>query len=763
MMRAFCGKKKNQMSLISELKRRNVFRVAIAYVIAAWLVLQVSQLVLEAIEAPSWVLKTFLLLFALGLPIALLFSWAYELTPEGIKKEEDVDRSGSISHGTGKKLNQITIAMVIALAVFIVADRAYFGSPSVPAAESATETEARVEKSIAVLAFEDLSADGDQEYFADGLSEELLNVLARMPALQVAGRTSSFAFKGQNRDLREIGEILNVAYILEGSVRKAGNRIRVTAQLINADTGFHLYSDTYDRDLTDVFAVQDEIAAAITGALRTELIGTITQETAETSIAAYDFYLIARQKIYTRNVNEMKEASRFLDQALEIDGEYAPALAQKALVLILLSDAVGSYGDIPAAEASADARLLVDRAIAIDASLAEAHAVSGLIMGGERGESNANEIAVLEHALSLNPNLDNTRNWLSIAYGEASRNDEARALLEAVVERDPMFGPAFNNLIQAYLRTRDFDLGNALVGRVERIVGETDDVNRSWGMIAVAQGDLARAIRVLRKSHELNPRNTVNQLWYGFALDLIGEFETTIEIGVPLAVASAYDQLGRYDEAQAVLDAAPIGQSGNDANNAIIRTNAVHFLHSGQYDEAVRYVEENFASLDAMLQQFERTDGSNSGYLAPLAYSFLQAGRESEFKTLIDALAESVTRREVAGDKSFPSILNLIHLAALTGTEEEVLIQIQRLIDNNGVGVNVFATPIFDRMQENEDFQKLVAILVKRANQERAKLGLDPYQPVLSNQISHIADENVAALIIRSPRPGILIENSSPD
>ena len=601
------------------------------------------------------------------------------------------------------------------------------------AAESANETEVRTEKSIAVLAFEDLSADGDQEYFADGLSEELLNVLARMPDLQVAGRTSSFAFKGQNRDLREIGEILNVAHILEGSVRKAGNEIRVTAQLINAETGFHLYSDTYDRDLTDVFAVQDEIAAAITGALRTELIGTTLQETAETSIEVYDLYLVARQKIYTRNIDEMKEASRLLDRALEIDAEYAPALAQKALVTVLMSDGVGSYGDIPADEAYAAARLIVDRAIAIDPKLAEAHAVSGLIMGGEDDRSNEEEVEVLEHALSLNPNLDNTRNWLSTAYGEASRNDEARALLEAVVERDPMFGPAFNNLIQSYLGTRDFDLGNALVGRVERIVGETDNVNQSWGRIAVAQGDTARAIRHLRKSYELNPRNTVNQLWYGFALGSIGEFETMIEVGVPIQVVAGLDQLGRYDEAQVVLDTISLGKSGNDANNAIIRTHAYHFMISGQYDDAIRYVEENFASLDAMLQQFERTDGSNSGYLAPLAYSYLQTGRDPEFKILTDALAESKARREVALDKSLGSIFNSIDLAALTGTDEEVLIQAQRLIDNNGVGVNFFDTPMYDRMAENAEFQKLDAILVKRANDERAKLGLDPYERALSN------------------------------
>jgi TolB-like protein/Flp pilus assembly protein TadD len=717
------------MSLFSELKRRNVFRVAIAYVIAAWLVLQVSEFVLEAIGAPDWVLKSLLFLAVLGLPFVLLFSWAYELTPEGIKKEQDVDRSGSITQHTGRKLNQITIAMVIALIAVVVIDRAYFApSTPQPVAQSASQTEERAEKSIAVLAFEDLSADGDQEYFADGLSEELLNVLARIPELQVAGRTSSFAFKGQNRDLREIGEILNVAHILEGSVRKAGNTIRVTAQLINAETGFHLYSDTFDRSLTDIFAVQDEIAAAITSALRTELVGATAQETVETSIEVYDLYLVARQKIYTRDIDEMREASRLLDQALAIDADYAPALAQKALVTVLMSDSVGSYGDIPADEAYADARLTVDRALAIDPKLAEAHAVSGLIMGGEMDRSNAEEIEVLEYALSLNPNLDNTRNWLSTAYGEAGRRDESRALLESVVERDPMYGPAFANLIQSYLATRDFDLANALVGRVERIVGETDDVNQSWGMIAVAQGDTARAIRHLRKSYELNPRATVNQLWYAFALEAIGEFEAMIEVGVPVQAVSGLDQLGRHDEAQAVLDTISLGTSGNDENNAIISAFAEHYVATGQYDDAIRYVEENFESLDAMLQQFERADGSNSRYLAPLAYAYLQEGRDAEFKILTDALAESEARREVARNTSYGSIINSIDLAALTGTDEEVLVQIQRLIDSNGVGVNIFDTPLYDRMADNAEFQKLNAILVKRANDERAKLGLDPYQ-----------------------------------
>ena len=703
------------MGLVAELRRRNVLRMAVLYIVAAWLVMQVAGVLMDLGGLPAAAGPWLLAVLVIGFPIALFFSWFYELTPEGLALEKDVPEGASITHVTGRRMDFIVIAVLSAGLILFAYDKWWPREP--------------LESSIAVLPFADLSPDGDQEYFSDGLSEELLNVLARIPDVQVAGRTSSFAFKGQNRDLREIGEVLNVAYVLEGSVRKAGNKIRVTAQLVNAESGFHLYSDTYDRDLTEVFAVQDEIATAIASALSTELVGATVQETVETSIDVYDLYLVARQKIYTRNLDEMKEASRLLDQALEMDADYAPALAQKALVLMLMSDNM-AYGDIPAEEAGPAARHIIDRALAIDPKLAEAHAVSGWIMLNEKHRSNAEAVEVLEYALRLNPNLDNARNWLAIAHKAAGRHDEARALWESVVERDPMYGPAFANLIQHYLRTRDFDLANALVGRVERIVGETDTVIRRWALIALEQGDIARAIRHYRKVYERSPLTAVTQSWYVEALYRIGEYESSIEVNLswPQWVVRGLDQLGRYDEAQAVLDATPARSSpGNNWNNWNLLVRAEHYVVTGQYDEAIRYVEENFESLDAMLQRFERTDGSNSSYLAPLAYCYLQAGRDLEFKFLTDALAENLARQEVAG-RSSATILRSIDLAALTATDEEVLIQVQRLVDNNGVDVNMFYMPWYDRMADNAEFRRLNAILVKRANDERAKLGFDPYQ-----------------------------------
>jgi len=728
MMLAVSRKRRNKrMSLYEELKRRNVFRVAIAYLIAGWVVLQVSELVLETIEAPAWVLKVFLLLFALGMPIVLLFSWAYELTPEGIKREEDVDRSTSVTPETGKKLNQITIAMIVTLLAVIAVDRLYFASPTQAPAKT-TETESSTaEKSIAVLAFEDLSPEGDQEYFADGLSEELLNVLAQIPDLQVAGRTSSFAFKDQNKDLREIGEILNVAHILEGSVRKAGGRIRVTAQLINAESGFHLFSQTYDRDLVDVFAVQDEIAAAISEALRTKLVGSETQQIAETSMAAYDLYLIARQKLYLRNKEEMEEALLLLDEAIEIDNNYAPALAQKALALILLSDGGGSYGNIPEAEAALQARALIDKALALDPGLAEAHAVSALTMESERSGTWEEMAELLEYALSLNPNSDNTRAWLARVYGFQGRNAESRALGESIMKHDPLFSVAFNNLVGEYLRTNDFDLANAMVGRYERATGENAASQQAWGDIATAQGDSANAVRHYKRSYEENPTATINVFGYSYVLSQLGEFETVVEIASPVGGLVALGILGRHDEARETLSS--LVREGEFAFD--LAQSLRYFVNARQYEEAIRHTETHFGDVNTVIDRFTGSGEFNSGYLAPLAYSYLQVDRETEYRQLTDEIANAAGRAGNSDNLNFWYFE--AELAALTGTDEDVLVHIRKVVANGGVGVLWFTEPVFDRMKENSEYQELRNTLLARANSERAKLGLNPFLPIVAS------------------------------
>ncbi|MEO0436945.1 MAG: adenylyl cyclase, partial [Pseudomonadota bacterium] len=318
------------MGFFSELKRRNVFRVAGVYAVVGWLLVQVSASIEEAIGLPAWFDGLVVALLAIGFPIALIFAWAFELTADGIKRTVDVPTGESITGNTGNKLD---LVLVLALFVFAGAILAPKFLSSGASALLGGASAVAAEPSIAVLPFADLSPDNNQEYFADGISEELLNVLAKVDGMKVAGRTSSFAFKGRNEDLREIGRVLDVAHILEGSVRSQGDRVRVTAQLIQVSDGFHLWSETYDGDLRDIFAVQDDIAAQILMAMKTQLKVDATPDLAPVSradVTAYGLFLEARDLIYTRSPANMERALELLNSAIEIDPNYAPAYAARA-------------------------------------------------------------------------------------------------------------------------------------------------------------------------------------------------------------------------------------------------------------------------------------------------------------------------------------------------------------------------------------------------------------------------------------------------
>ncbi|MEO6383793.1 MAG: hypothetical protein ABIO30_04985, partial [Thermomonas sp.] len=269
--------------LVSELQRRNVFRIAIAYVAVSWLLLQACGLIFDAFDLPHVAMRVLFVLLLLGFVPALIFSWVYEITPDGLKRETEIDSGQSITRLNDHKLNFIIIGVLAGVVAILLVNQ--YRRPHPMTAESATRlastaqsvapanpTVTRSKASIAVLPFTDMSQAKDQEYFSDGMSEELLNLLAQVPGLHVAGRTSSFSFKGKSAGIAEIGNALNVATVLEGSVRKSGNRLRIAAQLINVADGYQLWSQTYDRKLTDVFVMQDEIAGAVVDALKLKLL-----------------------------------------------------------------------------------------------------------------------------------------------------------------------------------------------------------------------------------------------------------------------------------------------------------------------------------------------------------------------------------------------------------------------------------------------------------------------------------------------------------
>ena len=398
-------------SFFEELKRRNVFRVGVAYVVVAWLIIQVIETVSEPLALPEWTEAFFIVLLLAGLPVILIFSWAFELTPEGIKKTRDVAVEESVTDLTGKKLNYTIIAvLVMALGYFLWERQGLVEQAEQSAATSAEEiTQTQGASSVAVLPFVNMSADEEQEYFSDGISEELLNLLAKIPELRVPARTSSFQFKGQNLDISKVAEQLNVEHVLEGSVRKSGMRVRVTAQLIEAETGYHLWSDTYDRELDDIFAIQDEISAAIVAALSETLglqAGAAPKTRAAANPQAYNAYLLAQHQLKQRTKLDLESAIPNYELALEYDPDYAPAHAGLGIAWYLLNNSSATYGTLTLEESLANALPHIERALELDPDLPEALGAMGLTLAAKERYEEA--VEYYEKALAINPSLTDT-------------------------------------------------------------------------------------------------------------------------------------------------------------------------------------------------------------------------------------------------------------------------------------------------------------------------------------------------------------------
>ncbi len=318
-------------SVFSELKRRNVFKVATVYTIAAWLIIQVSATVFPRLQIPEWTITFIIVLMGIGFPITLIITWAFELTPEGLKKTKQIDSENSTTAETGNKLNKLTLAALAFAIVFIVTDKLYL-SPSVSAESEPRQSEKMT--SIAVLPFKDFSADHSQDYFGKGIAEELIHALSSFTELKVVGRTSAFSYSDEGVDLRKVGSDLNVAYVLEGSVRKNEHRIRVTAQLIRTEDGYHEWSETYDRELADIFSIQDEIVARLSRSLEFRLgVGSGHGRADDINVnpRAYEEYLKGLYYWGEREIQASRiKAYRAFKIATEIDPNFADAWAHYA-------------------------------------------------------------------------------------------------------------------------------------------------------------------------------------------------------------------------------------------------------------------------------------------------------------------------------------------------------------------------------------------------------------------------------------------------
>jgi len=429
------------MSLISELKKRNVLRVAAAYGVGSWLIVQVIDTVFPAFGLGESEVRLVIILLAICLVPVLVFSWLFELTPQGLRRERDVDHSGPASIRATRRFDQV-IMVVLTLAVgFFAFDKFVLGPRREALIEESTAERVRNEvlegsygeNSVAVLPFVNMSDDKDNEYFSDGMSEEILNLLARVQRLRVISQSSSFSFKGKQFTIPEVAKQLGVAFVLEGSVRKFGDRVRITAQLIDARSDSHMWSETYDRTLEDLFAIQDEISAAIVGELKKRLnidLGVAPQATGTAVTAAHEAYLRGRYLLSKRVPGSKEKAVAEFEQAISLDPSFAEAHAQMAIALLL-----GGCGDMTDAECVRMAQLHADQAIALAPGLAGAHvAMAWLAFYRAEPEIMRNHF---QRALELNPNYAEVYVWMANNRLFADLKD-AFAAREAAVRLDPL-------------------------------------------------------------------------------------------------------------------------------------------------------------------------------------------------------------------------------------------------------------------------------------------------------------------------------------
>ncbi|GGD19194.1 hypothetical protein GCM10011342_29850 [Aquisalinus flavus] len=705
-------------NLIQELRRRNVFRVAGLYAVVGWLLIQLGIALETTLLLPGWFDTFITVAVIIGFPLAMIGAWAFEMTPEGLKPTRAVDPAQSVADRTGRKLDFVILGALVLLVVVIIGDRVM---PSAGGNVTArVPGMADAEASIAVLPFADMSPDGDQVYFADGISEELLNSLAQVPGLAVAGRTSSFAFKGKDQDLREIGEVLSVAHILEGSVRKQGNRVRVTAQLIRADNGFHLWSETFDGDLDDIFAVQDEIANAILAELTPQLMGAEKPvlSAPRTDISAYDLYLLAQQKVAPGTMAGYEEAADALDRALEIDPDYVPALAWRGYYELMLSDGDGAAGNVPIETALENSGTWTAKALALDPTSADAlFARAGWLSMSFDPEKRAQAGRYYELALAEKPNFPLARNDYAYWLFENGRVEEALEQLKTALAHDPAQVDANTNLIAAYAGMGMIDEARTLIERWADISPDNPAPYSFRARIAEADGDLAEGLAFRERSLDLAPDDPRILREYAFGLITLGEFQKVLDLDVDDFIKiRALTLQGRKEDALAMARA----QLAARPDVPLVQIDLIRTLYDvGNWGELVAYYDSDFGSVEAVGTRFPLP--GYGWFAAPLMRAehpdgpAMLAAWQERYEQLIDE------GRDNAGMDVLASGLRM-----LEGNETEALDLLRRAMERGGRSFVPLIDPIYEPVREAPAFKAIAGEMEAAINAEREKLGLDP-------------------------------------
>lgn len=721
-------------SFFAELRRRNVIRVAGLYLVGAWLLVQIAETLLPIFKTPDWVLQSLVVLLALGFVPALVLAWVFEMTPQGLRRESEFERPASAVDHTARKLDIAVIVLLVAVGAMMLWGRA--GSGPRPESQMAADASGAVAggepapvsveapmRSIAVLAFDDLSAEQDQAYFAEGVSEELLNVLARIDGLKVAARTSSFKFKDGDADIGEIGRALGVDAVLEGSVRKSGDQMRITAQLIKVSDGFHLWSESYDREVDNIFAVQDEIATAIVDALKLQL--DIEEETAgrTTNVAAYDLYLRGRQEGRQPTREGLRKAIDLYEQALALDDDFAAAYGGIAEAWVWLED----YGGFRATEAFPQAEQAARRALELDPQSAEAKTSMAMVYDRYYNDQQR-ATALFEDILATNPNHVVAYNLYADSLLDIGEPRRAVEVQRSAVELDPL-----SFFYRARLAGRL--ITNQRLEEAEQVLKGVlaDDPGNGYAEEEMAslrriQGRLADAAGYLARVHAERPGDPYSAAWLAIVGIEMGDdamADAWVAASRTRGADNRWELLARRAIAESRGDTAALdGLASASGGHVGAHLRGLAAIGREQWPEARK-------ALNDALRLSNYRDGQpltlqNVQPLILLAWLDQREGQPEGARRLaeLDAFLGKIQGEGGQVASNLNSTVELARVAAVAGDRDRSLGYLQAAMDEEGFRQAwlIERDPVFEAWRDDAGFKALADRMRSLGRAEHAKV-----------------------------------------
>lgn len=635
-------------AVLTELNRRKVLRTVGAYAVAVFVVLQLMDAAVEPLRLPDWLPTLVVIVLILGFPLVFILAWHFDITAEGIRKTH------SASLLTRAQNTLLFSMMMLGMFGLGYGFYGYYSNVFTDGGSAEVQTLAAQQRefvapqnSIAVLPFADLSEDSSQGYFSDGIAEEILNVLAKVKGLHVAARTSSFAFRAPDKDIREIGRLLNVRTVLEGSIRKSGDRIRLTAQLINVEDGYHIWSNSYDRELDDVFAIQDEVASAIASALVDSFSGLEEEPGSRThDLAAFEAYRTGRLHWWRRSPDELQKAITLFAKALEHDPAYAPAYAAIADSWLLLS----LYGNLTNMKATERAMPMIEKALEIDPESSEAFAALGLARW-QIGQRDAAESA-LRQAIKLNDDYIPAYLWLGGLLGELGRLPEQRQVLQQAMVLDPLNELLAINIAGNLSSQGDYEAGKELLQELVTLRPDSATLLRIMAGHAIRSGELVEGWRYATRSYDLEP-----------------ESPAVIE-----TLAGAWESVGATDKAERLLlDGLEIAGD----NFGLQTTYFFLLIKQGRLEKAEQLLKEQFGdSIETLPEQIQQYYYFHKGMIS------LVAGDKEAARNYFENAIRDDSDQTWNGDQiMYATILSALHRdAGNTVLAEQRLVSAERSV-----------------------------------------------------------------------------------